>query len=226
MKTIQDDTLRNLIEELHARSQDQEEDITRFFVDRMQTGNLDLNRFDQETHHFFADKMVALDADKARFCHQLCLATGARSIVEAGTSYGVSTLYLADAVRLNGGGTIIATEYEADKVAAAREHFRRGGVESLIDLREGDLRETLTHIDGPVDFVLLDIWIEMVVPAMEILLPHLGPGAVIVCDNTTAFRDAYEPYFRFLDNHGFSTLTLPFDGGLELSVRLPGEPHP
>ncbi len=185
----------------------------------MESGDTALDRFDPDTHRFFADKLVALDADKAALCHQLCVALGARTVVEVGTSHGVSTLYLADALRANGGGTVIATEYEAAKAAAARENFQRAGLASLIELREGDLRDTLQEVPAPVDFVLMDIWIEMAVPAMELLTPHLRPGAVVICDNTEVFRDAYRPYLAFLEENGFATQTLPFDGGLELSVK-------
>ena len=86
---------------------------------------------------------MALDRDKAEFCYQLCRAVGARRVVEIGTSYGVSTLYLAAAVRDNirvgGDGFVIGTEYEPEKAAAARAQFAETGLAGLIDLREGDL---------------------------------------------------------------------------------------
>jgi predicted O-methyltransferase YrrM len=88
---------------------------------------------------------------------------------------------------------------------------------------EGDLRETLKQIDGPVDFMLVDIWIDMARPALELVTPHLRPGAIVVCDNTEQYRSEYADYLAFLKNpaNGFRTMTLPFDGGLELSVRCP-----
>lgn len=169
---------------------------------------------------FWTDKLVALDRDKAEFCYRLCRAIGARRVVEAGTSYGVSTLYLASAVRDNGGGTVIATEYEPAKAAQARAHFAEAGLAAQIELREGDLRQTLQRLEGPIDFLLVDIWIPMIVPALERVAPHMRRGAVIVADNTAAHRDAYAPYFAYLAAHGFTTQTLPFEGGLELSVKV------
>jgi len=70
--------------------------------------------------------------------------------------------------------------------------------------------------------MLIDIWTPMARPALERVAPHLRPGAIVVADNTTQFRDAYRDYFAFLDDpaNRFSTVTLPFPGGLELSVRL------
>jgi predicted O-methyltransferase YrrM len=181
---------------------------------------------DDEIKAFRGDKLVALDRYKAEFCYQLCRATDARRIVEVGTSYGVSTLYLSaavrDNVRLSGGsGIVIGTEYEPDKARAARAHFEEAGLSGFIDLREGDLRETLKEIDGPVDFVLMDVWIAMARPALELIAPRLKPGAIVVCDNTEQHRSDYADYFAFLNDPAncFRTMTLPFDGGFELSVH-------
>ena len=118
-----------------------------------------------------------------------------------------------------GTGVVIGTEYEPDKARAARAHFEQTGLSRFIDLREGDLRETLKQIDGPVDFMLVDIWIPMARPALELVTSHLRRGAIVVCDNTGRYRSEYADYFAFLEANGFRTMTLPFDGGLELSVR-------
>jgi predicted O-methyltransferase YrrM len=218
---INDPKLEGLLDELHARSDAQAAAMQRF-----EAGTVDAMRLPtrDEVKAFLRDKLVALDRDKAQFCYQLCRASNARRIVEIGTSYGVSTLYLAAAVRDNvaatgGTGVVIGTEYEPDKVCAARAHFDRAGLSKFIDLREGNLRETLKRIEGPVDFMLMDIWINMVRPGLELVTPHLRRGAIVICDNTERYREGYADYFAFIAANGFRTMTLPFDGGLELSVR-------
>jgi predicted O-methyltransferase YrrM len=218
---LHDPELERLLDALHARSDGQVALLRRHDAERAK-GALS----EQEIREFRSDKLVALDRDKAEFCYQLCRATDARRIVEIGTSFGVSTLYLAAAVRDNvrasgGNGMVIGTEYEPEKASAARRHFEQAGLSRFIDLREGDLRQALVQIDGPVDFMLVDIWIAMAQPALELVTPHLKPGAMVVCDNTGQYRNEYADYFAFLANpvHGFRTMTLPFDGGLELSVR-------
>lgn len=219
MSILTEPGLQVHIDRLRTRSDSQEGEIVAYFTRRMEAGNLSWDGLDAEAHQFFADKLVALDADKAEFCHLLCRCMSATRVVEVGTSYGVSTLYLADAVRANGGGRVIATEYEAKKAAAARENFALSGLDHIIELREGDLRETLRVLEPPVDFVLMDIWTEMVRPAMELITPHLRPGAAVVCDNTAQFAHAYRDYYAFIERAGFDTRTLPFRGGLELSVK-------
>jgi predicted O-methyltransferase YrrM len=226
MGVLGDPALQALVDRLQEKSAAQDGELGAYFGRRARAGDLDWNRFDQDAHRFLADKLVALEPIKAEFCHLLCRALRARRVVEVGTSHGVSTLYLAAAVRANLGpgerGVVIGTEHEPDKAAAARANFAAAGLESLIDLREGDLRQTLTAIEGPVDFVLMDIWTEMVRPALELIAPRLRPGAVVVCDNTGQFRASYRDFFAFVEDpgNGMATLTLPFQGGLEFCVKL------
>ncbi len=222
-----DPELSAFVESLHARSEGQEEATRAYFARRAAEGTLSWEGMDEATHRFFSDKLVALDRDKAEFCYLTCRALRARRVVEVGTSFGVSTLYLAAAVRDNiaadgGAGLVIGTEHEPQKAAAARANFAAAGLQDLIELREGDLRQTLNVLDGPIDFVLLDIWVEMARPAVERIAPHLRPGAVVLADNTIAAARSYGDYFAYLNDpaNRFSTQTLPFEGGLEFSVRL------
>jgi predicted O-methyltransferase YrrM len=229
MTILNDPNLERLLDRLHERSDAQSSAIREHFAERDRAVGRPQEDQAALTKTFLTDKIYALDRDKAAFCYQLCRAIDARRVVEIGTSYGVSTLYLAAAVRDNvraggGNGVVIGTEYEPEKARAARAHFSEAGLSSFIDLREGDLRETLRQIEGPVDFMLVDIWIPMARPALELVAPHLRPRAVVTCDNTGRKdeRVAYADYFAFINDpaQGFRTVTLPFSGGLEMSVRL------
>jgi predicted O-methyltransferase YrrM len=221
--------LKSLLDELHRHSDAQTEVMRQHFASRFKDGQptepIDLGA--GEDKRFVADMLVALDRDKALLCYAICRSLNAKRVVEAGTSFGVSTLYLASALRDNARAdgverTLIATEYEPEKVRAARANFLRAGLSDFIELREGDLRQTLRDVSGPIDFMLIDIWIPMARPALELVAPHLRQGAIVICDNTGNLRDAYGEYFAFLNDpkNGFLTMTLPYDGGLELSVRV------
>jgi predicted O-methyltransferase YrrM len=222
MSVLTDARLQARIDDLQAQSQAQEAETSRYFSERAKRGDLSWDRLDEAANRFMADKMVALEPIKAEFCHMLCRALRATRVLEIGTSHGVSTLYLVDAVRANGGGIVIATEYEPAKVAAARANFEAAGVAQLVDLREGDVRETLRCLEGPIDFVLMDIWTEMARPAVELAAPHLRPGGVLVADNTDGlFRHSYRHFFEYVNDpeNGLCALTLPFNGGLEMVVK-------
>ncbi len=221
---LKDPKLEALLDRLHAQSDAQVDETNAYFARRAKEGTLDQeNFFDEDMHRFFSEKLVALDRDKAELCYLLCRSLRAARVVEAGTSFGVSTLYLAAAVRDNQveNGVVIGTEYEPVKAEAARANFKEAGLSELIELREGDLRETLRDVGGPVDFMLVDIW-EVALPALERVSPSLRPGAIVVCDNTAAHADAYRDYFEFVNDpkNRFRTLTLPFEGGFELTVRV------
>ena len=109
------------------------------------------------------DKFIALDQDKCHFMYQMCRAIAAKHVVEVGTSFGVSTMYLALAVGSHASlqaepGLVIATEKEPTKAPKAREFWHEAGplVESHIELREGDLRKTLASGLPTIDFLLID----------------------------------------------------------------------
>ncbi len=221
---LNDPKLEALLDRLHAQSEAQSDEANAYFTQRAQEGTLDRrNLFDDDMHRFFSDKMVALDRDKAEFCYQLCRSLHAARVVEAGTSFGVSTLYLAAAVRDNQveNGLVIGTEYEPKKAEAARANFKAAGLSEFIELREGDLCQTLQDVGGPVDFMLVDIW-DVALAALERVSSSLRQGAIVVCDNTTAHADAYRDYFEFVNDpkNRFRTMTLPFAGGFELTVRV------
>jgi predicted O-methyltransferase YrrM len=221
---LHDPKLETLLDRLHAQSNAQDEETDAYYERREREGSLDYDNFcDDDMHRFLSDKMVALDRDKAEFCYQLCRSLRATRVVEAGTSFGISTLYLAAAVRDNQveNGVVIGTEHEPDKVKIALENFRKAGLSDFIDLREGDLRQSLKDVGGPVDFMLVDIW-DVALPALELVSSSLRPGAIVACDNTTVDREEYRDYFEFVHDprNRFRTMTVPFQGGFELTVRV------
>ena len=221
---LNDPNLEALLNRLHAQSDAQVEETDAYYERREQEGSLNYDNFcDDDMHRFLSDKMVALDRDKAEFCYQLCRSLRATRVVEAGTSFGISTLYLAAAIRDNQveNGVVIGTEHEPSKVKIALENFREAGLSDFIDLREGDLRQTLEDVGGPVDFMLVDIW-DVALPALERVSSSLRPGAIVACDNTTVDREEYRDYFEFVHDprNRFRTMTVPFQGGFELTVRV------
>lgn len=221
---LHDPKLEALLDRLHSESDAQVDETNAYYARREQEGTLDETyAFDDEMHRFFSDKMVALDREKGEFCYQLCRSLRATRLVEAGTSFGVSTLYLAAAVRDNQveNGIVIGTEHEPKKAEAARANFKEAGLSHLIELREGDLRQTLQDIEAPVDFMLVDIW-DVALPALELVSPSLRQGAIVVCDNTAEDVVEYGDYFEFVNDpkNRFRTMTVPFSGGFELTVRI------
>lgn len=165
----------DVLKRLHAASSAQESSLSLsfFWLRKLLGGIFSGNRqWTSRDDDFMRDKFIALESDKSQFIYMLARSSGATNIVEAGTSFGVSTIYLALAAGQNAkalggstvagqGGRVIATEYEPQKAKKAREHWKEAGeeVEPWITLLEGDLQETLApevnKLDH-VDLLLLD----------------------------------------------------------------------
>ncbi|KAI2643452.1 O-methyltransferase [Xylaria nigripes] len=234
--------VKALLLRLHATSCAQEEELNkpggalsalRPLKERGDAGDAAaLADYERRFDDLMRDKMIALAQDKALFVYHLCRATSAISIVEAGTSFGLSTIYLALAVGQNASrldperrkvAKVIATEYEPSKAALARQHWREAGeeVEPWIELREGNLRQTLaSDLPEEIDFVLFDIWTPMVVPTLRLIEHRLRKGAVIVADNVVSSAFGYA---EFRDYTGarpgvYRSLVLPYAGGLGFTV--------
>jgi predicted O-methyltransferase YrrM len=175
---------------------------------------------------YFADKYIAIERDPGAFCYLTARALRARTIVEFGTSFGISTLWLAAAVRDNGGGRVIGTELVPEKARRAQANLEEAGLASFAEIRVGDATETLRADLGEVDFMLND---GSPLPALDVLklvAPALRPGAVVVTDNVGVFKADYRDYVAYVRDprHGFASMTMPFRSGAEYSVRLPARP--
>lgn len=170
------------------------------------------------TYRARAGNFLAVSADYGRFLYAMARACGARRIVEFGTSMGISTLYLAAALRDNGGGTLIGSEMEPAKVARAEDHLERAGLSDLAEIRTGDALETLRDVGGTVDLLLIDGAFSLYLLVLKLVEPHLRPGSVVVAEN--AFDPDYRNHVRDSRN-GYVSLALPDSRrGNDFAVRL------
>ncbi len=171
--------------------------------------------------HAYAEYGFSIAPEQGELIYLLCRAQGATRVAEFATSVGMSTLYFAAAMRDNGGGQVIGSELVPEKVATARRNLAAAGLADLVDIREGDARETLRDLGGPVDFVLIDGWPGEAGPSLarqviEIVAPQIRPGGLVMNDNGEA---DYLAYIRDPAN-GFRSMSLPLKGGTELSAKV------
>jgi len=224
MGGVLDARAQSVVDRLHALNKRQLPGLIAHFVRRSIPHWLAGSRLSLEPEEaYLSDKLVSLEPAKCEICYTLCSALKARRVIEVGTSFGVSTIYLAAAVRDTGGGDgrVIGTEIDRKKAAKARANFEAAGVEDWIDVREGDALQTLKTLSDPIDFALIDTWIPLAFPAIQQLTPLLRPGAIVVCDNTGRFRDAYRDYLAFVGDpsNGFRSMRWPYAGGMEISIK-------
>ena len=184
---------------------------------------LGLRRFDWEGMlERTRDLYLPLDKEQGGLLYLTARAISAKRAVEFGTSFGVSALYLAAAIRETG-GTVIGTEILPEKAERARANFEEAGVASWIDLRVGDARETLKDCGGPVDLLLLDGWKDIELDVLKVVEPQLRPGALLFVDNVDTFKvDNRELLaYRADPESGYRSMLLPLKDGMQMAIYDP-----
>jgi predicted O-methyltransferase YrrM len=163
------------------------------------------------------DFPLAVSRDTGTLLYMLARSCNARTIVEFGTSFGISTLHLAAALRDNGGGRLITCEFEPSKVVRARENLIAGGLIDLVEIREGDALKTLS-VDLPesIDLLLLDGAKALYPEILSLVESRLRPGALIVADDADISPD----YLPRVHSHASGYMSTPFAEDVELSMRI------
>jgi len=179
------------------------------------------NTFASRDPHAYAERGFSISRDQGELIYLLCRGIRATRVAEFATSIGMSTLYFAAAMRDNGGGAVIGSEIVPAKVLTAKRNLAEAGLADYAEIREGDARQTLRDLGGPVDFILIDGWPGDQGPSLareviEIVAPQLRSGGYVMNDNA-------EP--DFLDfvrdpRNGFLSITPPLKGGTELSLKV------
>jgi predicted O-methyltransferase YrrM len=164
-----------------------------------------------------ADFYIPISADAGRLLYALTRASRPDTVVEFGTSFGISTIYLAAAVTDNGTGRVLTTELSSTKVKAAQSNLAEAGVDGPVTILAGDARQTLADIQGPVGLVLLDGWKDLCLPVLRLLEPKLAPGALVAADDIDqAAMSDYLDYVRDPAN-GYVSVAFPVEDGMEIS---------
>ena len=164
--------------------------------------------------------LLAVGPEVGRLLHALIIGRGAKRILELGTSYGYSTAFLADAARQSG-GRVYTMDLVADKQAYARTQLEEAGLLEPVEWMLGDATQMLKSLDGPFDFVLVDLWKNLYVPCLDLFYPKLAQNAVIVADNmlfpeiVRADAEAYRTAVKRKRN--LQSVLLPIGNGIELS---------
>jgi len=171
----------------------------------------------RELYGRLKDAPLPVSRETGTLLYMLARSSGARTIVEFGTSFGISTLHLAAGLRDNGGGRLITSEFEPSKAARARKNLIAGGLFDLVEIREGDALQTLrADLPDTIDLVLLDGAKALYPDILDLLENRLGPGAIIVADNADDSPD----YLARVRAPGSGYLSTPFAEDVELSVRI------
>jgi predicted O-methyltransferase YrrM len=196
-----------------------------FFLNPRETDN-------RLMHVLFHDVYIPVSREQGALLYLIVRAINARRVVEFGSSFGISTIYLTTAVmdnmQSNPGtfGQVIGSELEPHKHAVATQNLEVAGLSDIAKILLGDAMERFQTVEAPVDLVLLDGWKELYLPVVKLLKPKLRPGAVVMSDNIFTFKRALRPFLEYMQSgkNGFVSSTLRISDGFEFSVfQGPGE---
>ena len=169
----------------------------------------------------FKDVALAISNDQGEFLIKLIVENNFKNIVEFGTSFGISTLFLALGAKETG-GSIVTTEILETKAKRALQNFKEAGVSEFIEVRIGDAMETLRDYSQPIDLLLLDGWKDLYLPLFKMLEPNLHSNSAVYVDNANmpktkifikeiAAENKYDIHFQ---NNGKAALLKAISSGL------------
>ncbi|NLU75937.1 methyltransferase [Streptomyces sp. HNM0575] len=220
--TLADPRVESAISRMFELAEQDDVNAAHFGPDPASVGSAP--RTPQELADAAAAIYMPISAEGGKLLYNLIRAVRPATVIEFGMSFGISTLYLAAAVRDNGTGRVLTTEMSRKKITAARQTFADTGLDDLITVLEGDARETLAAVEGPVELVLLDGWKDLCLPVLRLLEPILRPGALVVADDVDQGEGegALRPYLDYVRDpaNGYQNVTFPVEDGMEISCRL------
>lgn len=219
MNTLMTPPLATLLEQLFVQA-DTTQTTLKQKMAKFSPEELDKLKRDDNYQKVYAemkDFHLAVSRETGALLYMLARASGVRYAVEFGTSFGISTLHLAAAIRDNGGGRLISSEFEPSKISQARENIRAAGLSDLVEIREGDALETLaSDLPETIDLVLLDGAKALYPRVLSLLEARLRTGALVIADNADWNLD----YLTKVRSSTGGYLSVPFASDVELSMKL------
>ena len=141
------------------------------------------------------DGLCNITPEDGRLLRVLTEATGAKHVVEIGTSNGYTAIWFCLALRTTG-GKLTTHEIDPFRIPVARKYFKRAGISHLVTLVEGDAHETVTRLKGPIDILLIDADKDGYLDYLNKLLPLVRPGGLILAHNTTDQASQMQDYLK------------------------------
>jgi predicted O-methyltransferase YrrM len=167
------------------------------------------------------DRLRNLEPESGALLNLLARALGARDVLELGTSNGVSTVWLAEALAATG-GRLVSVEIDAERTRAARQNVERAGFEGVVELQTGDAADTLRDSpDDAWDIVFLDAERPQYPDYWPDLVRVIRPGGLIAADNAISHADQMQPFREIVEADPRTTTALDATGAGILLVLMP-----
>lgn len=217
-RALRSPVVSGVLGRLHAQADDEDPQVAQRV--RAREAHLGHRLPQEQRYELYGEAPLSITREVGQFLYLLAMSTRSRRIVEFGSSLGVSTIYLAAALRDGGGGMLITSERHEHKVKLAQQNLTDAGLADLVELRSGDALHTLADIAKPIDLVFLDGSNDLYLPILRLLEQHLSPAGLVVADLSADDPDLL-PYLEYVREPacGYFSMTVPLDDGVELSAR-------
>ena len=210
--TLHDATVRKMLDGMHAESELNDPPLLARAA----------GKSGAERQALLTTAFIPVDQASGRLLYTLVRGAGGGNVIEFGTSYGISAIYIAAALRDCGQGRLITSEIVEAKADRARDYIRSAGLLDLVDIRLGDAMQTLSDVPDDIALVFLDGLKSLYLPVLRMLEPKLKPGALVIADDLDLFPEPLKPYCDYVRDpaNGYVSVTVPIGDAMELSTRV------
>jgi predicted O-methyltransferase YrrM len=212
--------VKGVLQRLYAQADENDDDILARIKEEADA-NSGGQRYAPELAPLFDGAVLPVPRDVGQFLYLPVRAKRPRTIVEIGTSLGVSAIHFTSALQGNGERHLTTVELSARKVELARANLKEARLVHLADMRQGDAFSALKGFDLEIGILFLDGWKDFYLPLLQMLEPKLAPSALVIADDTKLFPDRLASYLEYVRdvNHGYHSVEIPMGDGIELSLR-------
>ena len=219
MNTLLTPKVATLLNKLHQEAADQMP-LIRAVMKKMRSGKTAPQEMPSNWAERMSDFHLPVSREQGCFLYQTVRATKAQYVVEFGTSFGVSAIYIAAALHDNQNGRLVSAELIENKAIKAKSNILSIGLSEYVEIRIGDALETLKEPDKPIDILYLDGGPGLYLSVLKLLQPHLREGALVIADNVPTMDDDKNPYARYVRNpaNGYLSSSIEMKGGTEYSL--------
>jgi len=208
-----------ILEQLHLEADEQMPSV-HTVVEQIQNESTSQEEWPSDWAKRMSSFYLPVSREQGRFLYQTVRATKAQNVVEFGTSFGISAIYIAAALHDNQSGKLVSAELIESKAAKAKKHIHHAGLSDYVDIRIGDALVTLRDPEKPIDILFLDGGPSLYLSILRLLQPHLSEGALVIADNvptTDNEKNAYAEYIRNPAN-GYISTSMDSKAGTEYSL--------
>ena len=172
-----------------------------------------------ERWHMY-DSMTA-EAEVLEFIRTLVTTTKPALVVETGSFLGVSTLWIAEALKINGFGKIISCEFDPVVFEKAKEKIAASGLSEWIELRNESSLEM--HVEGTIDLFFSDSDMPIREAEVKRFLPQIRPtGIILIHDASSHLKVVRDAAFKLEADGLLSCVFLPTPRGLVIAQKKAG----